>query len=122
MKKGDRPSEYFLGTILRAYGRAMDEGVPATPERLWSYICLEAVHERGAFEAMFEWDSRKGRQNRIGTIIDVIGEGWVPCMGRKRLDILYCGGREGRIVVEVDDVAGDLPGVLHRHANWGGGR
>jgi hypothetical protein len=113
----DKPSEYFIGAILRGYLAEKAAGKSVTPNAIWDHICMECLRERG-FERMFEWDTRKARQNRIGTIMEVIEQGWVPVSGGKRLEISYCGGKAGRVVIEADDEMCDLPGVVARHSHW----
>jgi len=100
MLKGDKPSEYFLGAILRAYDTARrhkPEESPS-PSALWDYICMEALRRgTGGFEILFTWDhSRAKDKNRIGTIIEVIEAGYVPGLKLAR------GKRGGFLVVELE--------------------
>jgi hypothetical protein len=45
---------------------------------LWNEVVKECIHSPGGFKSMFEWDTRKGGQNRITTIAECIGAGLVP--------------------------------------------
>jgi hypothetical protein len=85
MKKSDRPSEYFLGAILRAYDRAVRErGPEPAPSALWDYIVMECLRAPGGFTTMFQWDTSKAKNvNRIGTITECLEGGLVPglCLG-----------------------------------------
>ena len=73
----DKPSEYYLGAILRAYDRAKGEGREPTPSCLWDYVTMECLRAQGGFRTMFAWDNRK-RVNRVGDILEVIDAGFVP--------------------------------------------
>ena len=73
----DKPSEYYLGAILRAYDRAKKEGGQPTPSKLWDYVVMECLRSSGGFRTMFAWDRRKS-VNRVGDIMEVIEAGWVP--------------------------------------------
>ena len=75
----NKPSEHFLGAILRGYDAEMRTGKPyIAPSGIWDRIVMEAFPVRGAFNTLFEWDPRKGKVNRIGTIRDCIAKGYVP--------------------------------------------
>lgn len=76
------PSELFLGAILRGYRTATTRkpGVPVTPSAVWDEICIECLRTSNGFKTMFEWDTRAGNRNRIGTIREVIEAGLVPGM------------------------------------------
>ncbi len=75
-----KPSEYFLGAILRGFDAesSAHPGRPVTASGIWDRICMECAPRLGAFEAMFAWDSRKGSVNRIGTIQETVAAGLVP--------------------------------------------
>lgn len=73
MKKSDKPSEYFMGVVLRAYDKAEAGGKPVTCSALWHYVVMEGLQARGGFQTMFEWDTSKAKNvNRIRTIAEVI--------------------------------------------------
>ena len=72
----DRPSEHYLGAILRAYYKAKAEGKPPTPSKLWDYVTMECLRTSGGFRTMFAWDRRKS-VNRVGDILEVIEAGLV---------------------------------------------
>lgn len=78
--RGDKPSDYFLGAILRGYDKEAAAGREVTPSAIWGHICMECITgQRGSFMAMFAWDTSKARNiNRIGTIRDTIAAGHVP--------------------------------------------
>jgi hypothetical protein len=75
----DKPSEYFLGAILRAYDNARQQhpGKEIAPAHLWDYVVMECLRSPGGFTTMFQWSTRKNA-NRIGDIMDAIGAGLVP--------------------------------------------
>jgi len=73
-----KPSEYFLGAILRGYDKEKATGSEVTCSAIWNHVCRECIQRPGAFLTMFEWDTRKGKQNRISTIADCIRAGLVP--------------------------------------------
>ena len=78
MKKTDRPSEYFLGAILRAYDTAQAEGRQVTPSALWDYVVMECLR-RGDFVTMFRWDTSTAKnKNRIRDIAECLERGLVP--------------------------------------------
>lgn len=72
------PSDLFLGAILRGYDAEARSGKSVTASSIWDHICCEAIQQSGMFTRLFEWDTRKAPQNRIGTIRDCIAEGLVP--------------------------------------------
>ena len=79
MKKNDKPSQYFVGAILRGYDQEAKNGCAVTCSGIWDHIVMECMRQRGAFETMFEWDTSKARNiNRIGTIAECIRRGHVP--------------------------------------------
>ena len=79
MKKADKPSEYFVGAILRAYDKEAQSGCAVTCSCMWDHIVIECLRERGAFETMFDWDTSTAQnKNRIGTIAECIRRGHVP--------------------------------------------
>lgn len=80
MKKNDRPSEHFIGAILRAYDTEKATGQnPIRPAHLWDRVVIECLHTPHGFEVMFQWDTSKAQNiNRIGTIMDCIERGYVP--------------------------------------------
>ena len=86
MLKNARPSEYFIGAILRAYDREQQRGQRAvTCSALWDHIVIECLRTRGGFDAMFAWDQSKARSiNRIGTITEAIQRGFVPGLALDR--------------------------------------
>ncbi len=73
-----KPSEYFLGAILRGYDKSVAERGSASCADIWNYVCMECLRRTEGFLIMFEWDARKGNINRIGTIADCIKAGLVP--------------------------------------------
>ncbi len=73
-----RPSDLFLGAILRGFDKEERSGKPVTCSGIWDQVCMECLRQTGGFLAMFEWDKRKASQNRIGTIADCIKGGMVP--------------------------------------------
>jgi len=78
MKKNDKPSEYFIGAILRGYDTEAKNG-EATCSGIWNHIVIECLQHTGAFETMFQWDTSKAqKKNRIGTIAECIKRGYVP--------------------------------------------
>lgn len=95
MKKNDRPSEYFLGAILRAYDKAKAERrPPVTPSILWDYIVMECLRAPGGFTTMFQWDTSKAKDiNRIGTIIECFERDLVPGLQATR-------DSKGRLIIE----------------------
>lgn len=80
MLKDAQPSEYFLGAILRAYDKTRAAGAyPVTCSLLWNHVVRECLQGYDRFTMMFEWDkSRAKKKNRIRTISETIGRGFVP--------------------------------------------
>jgi len=74
----DKPSENYLGAILRAYDKAKVEGKDVTPSKLWDCVVMECLRTQGGFRTMFAWDSRKSSVNRVGDILEVIEAELVP--------------------------------------------
>lgn len=80
MKKTDRPSEYFLGMILRAYDKARknEYGAHVTPSKIWNYVVMECLANRD-FVTPFAWDtSTAKKKNRIRDIAECLKQGLVP--------------------------------------------
>lgn len=74
-----RPSDRYLGAIVRAYRAAVKSGErPVTPSSMWDAVVIECLQSPGGFKQMFEWDSRKSGVNRIRDIAEVIAAGLVP--------------------------------------------
>jgi len=95
MKKSDKPSQYFVGAILRAFDQAEAEGKPVTCSKIWDYVVMECLRRHDGFKVMFDWDTSKAKsKNRIGDILECIERGHVPTL---RLD------RQGRQVFVVKD-------------------
>jgi hypothetical protein len=92
----DKPSEHFLGTVLRGYFAEAHLGKPVTPSGIWDRMCMEAIMIPGEFTHLMEWDSRKASQNRIKTIMEVIEGGYLPGLR------LAKHARGGAIVVPVE--------------------
>jgi len=82
MKKTDRPSQHFMGDILRGYDAESKKNGEVTCAGLWEHVVMECMHSgQGAFEFMFEWDtSTAQKKNRIGTIAECIRRGHVPTL------------------------------------------
>ena len=79
MLKNARPSEYFLGAILRAYDLSDGKGKPVTCSHLWNFIVMECLRSKDGFRTMFAWDASKAQNiNRIHTIAETIRRGHVP--------------------------------------------
>ena len=79
MLKNARPSEYFLGAILRAYDLSVGKSKPVTCSALWDHIVMECLRSRDGFRTMFAWDESIATNiNRIGTIAETIRRGHVP--------------------------------------------
>lgn len=77
MLKNAKPSEHFIGAILRAYDKATDD--PITCSELWDHIIMECFQTSKGFVTMFEWDESKAKsKNRIHTIHETIRRGHVP--------------------------------------------
>ena len=78
MKKSDKPSEYFIGAILRGYDREAQDG-EVTCSGIWDHIVMECWQRRDGFLVMFDWDTSTAQnKNRIGTIAECIRRGHVP--------------------------------------------
>ncbi len=75
-----KPSDLFLGAILRGYDKEVMTGKPVTCSNIWDQVCMECIHTTRMFRIMFEWNTRKSKQNRIGTIADCIRDGLVPSL------------------------------------------
>ena len=73
----DRPSEYYLGAILRGFDKAQEQHGQVTSSEIWDNVVMECLHSRDGFRAMFAWDNRKS-VNRVGDILEVIEAGFVP--------------------------------------------
>lgn len=79
MKKDDRPSEHFVGAMLRAFDKAEAQGGTVTCSKMWDYVVMECFRISGGFKIMFAWDTSKAQSiNRIGTIEQCISRGYVP--------------------------------------------
>lgn len=79
MLKNAKPSEYFVGAILRAFDQASEKPGSITASALWTHICIETATILGGFTKMFEWDESKAQSiNRIHTIRETISRGFVP--------------------------------------------
>ncbi len=79
MLKNARPSEYFIGAILRAYDKEKQNGRPITCSALLDHIVIECLRSVDGFRTMFAWDESKAQKiNRIGTIAETIRRGFVP--------------------------------------------
>ena len=77
MKKSDKPSEYFVGAILRGYDQEAQDG-EVTCSGIWDHIVMECLQGYD-FATIFEWDTSKAKsKNRIGTIAECIRRGHVP--------------------------------------------
>jgi len=80
MKKTDKPSQHFLGAILRGYDAEAKKNGKVTCSGIWDHVVIECLREH-AFETMFEWDTSKAKNiNRIGTIAECIERGHVPTL------------------------------------------
>jgi len=77
MLKRDKPSEYFIGAILRGYDAEVAAENDPTPADIWNRIVIECIH-RGDFKTMFRWDTSKGESNRVRDIAECIERGFVP--------------------------------------------
>ena len=75
-----KPSDYFLGAILRGYDREKAEAHDLIScSAIWDRICIECLRTPAGFLTMFAWDTSKAKtKNRIGTIRKVIESGYVP--------------------------------------------
>ena len=79
MKKTDKPSEYFIGAILRGFDRSEAErDGPVTCSQIWDYVVMECLHKQD-FVTMFAWDTSTAKnKNRIGDIMECIRRGHAP--------------------------------------------
>ena len=78
MKKSDKPSEYFVGAILRGYDKEAHSG-EVTCSGIWNHVVMECFRQTGGFTFMFGWDTSKAQnKNRIATIAESIRRGHVP--------------------------------------------
>lgn len=80
MNQLPQPSDLFVGAILEGYQyEVRAPRRPVTASAIWDHVVVKCLNAGvGGFAAMFAWDTRKGKQNRIGTIIEVIEAGYVP--------------------------------------------
>ncbi len=79
MLKNAKPSDLFLGAILRGYDKEKVSGKPVTCSGIWNHVVMECLRMRGGFILMFRWDESKAKSiNRIGTIAECIRRGHVP--------------------------------------------
>lgn len=79
MKKTDKPSEYFIGAILRGFDKAESGGGQVTCSKIWDYIVMECLGRRDGFMLMFAWDTSTAKsKNRIKDIMECIERGYVP--------------------------------------------
>ena len=87
MKKTDKPSEYFVGAILRGFDKAEAErDGPVTCSAIWDYVVMECLRRHDGFKTMFAWDTSTAQnKNRIGDIMECIERGHVPGL-RLRLE------------------------------------
>jgi len=86
MKKSDRPSQYFIGAILRGFDRAENEGKPVTCSSIWDYVVMECLRRHDGFKTMFAWDTSTAQnKNRIRDIMECIERSHVPGL-RLRLE------------------------------------
>ena len=81
----DRPSEYYLGAILRGYDKACEQHDQVTPSEIWDNVVVECLRSQGGFRTMFAWDRRKS-VNRVSDILEVIEAGLVPGLRSERLN------------------------------------
>ena len=79
MLKNAKPSEYFLGAILRAYDKESAKHERVTCSALWDHVVMECLRASDGFRTMFAWDESKAKnKNRIHTIAETIRRGHVP--------------------------------------------
>ena len=80
MLKRDKPSEYFLGAILRGYDAELEAGRVPTVGGIWNQICMECIKRPGAFQTMFQWDTSKAKngKNRLKDIAECFERELVP--------------------------------------------
>lgn len=96
MKKNDKPSELFIAAIMHGYKKASEQREIVTCADIWNQVVMECLRMPDGFTKMFEWDTSKAQIiNRIGTIQECIGRGYVP-----RLRLLAAGRR--LIVIQND--------------------
>jgi hypothetical protein len=80
MIHGCKPSEYFLGAILRGYDAEAERG-EVTASGIWNRVVMECLGRRDGFDTMFQWDTREhagSHRNRIADIAEAIQQGYVP--------------------------------------------
>jgi len=86
MKKTDKPSQHFLGAILRGYDAEAKKAGEVTCAGIWDHVVMECMRER-SFNTIFEWDTSKVQNiNRIGTIAECIRRGHVPTLSLGKND------------------------------------
>ena len=73
----DKPSEYYLGAILRGFDKAKENYTTVRASEIWDFVVMECLRSSGGFRTMFAWDQRK-KVNRVGDIMEVIEAGLVP--------------------------------------------
>ena len=79
MKKNDKPSQYFMGAILRGYDKEAKKNGEVTCSGIWDHVVMECMRQRNGFTVMFDWDTSTAQsKNRIGTIAECIRRGHVP--------------------------------------------
>ncbi len=74
----NRPSDEFIAAVETGYRRAKQQHGTVTPSEIWDEVVGICLSRPGGFRAMFAWDRRTGRQNRVGTIAECIEGGYVP--------------------------------------------
>lgn len=85
MKKSDKPSQYFIGAILRGFDKAEVKDKPVTCSMIWDYVVMECLRAHD-FNTMFAWDTSKAQnKNRIRDIMECIERGHVPGLRLNRL-------------------------------------
>ena len=81
MKKTDKPSQYFMGVILRGFAAETEKNGEVTCAGIWDHIVMECLQRRDGFLVMFDWDTSTAQnKNRIGTIAECIRRGHVPTL------------------------------------------
>jgi hypothetical protein len=86
MKKSDRPSEHFIGAILRGFDKAQAEDKPVTCSAIWDYVVMECLRRHDGFKTIFAWDTSTAQnKNRIRDIMECIEHGHVPGLRLNRL-------------------------------------
>jgi len=79
MRKDAKPSECFLGAILRGFDAEECTRDVVTCSGIWDHVVMECLGRRHGFETMFAWDTSRAKSiNRIGTIQECIERGFVP--------------------------------------------